>query len=71
MMEDNFTFTPRERLQAQNMSLGIRLIELTEPFDTLKYKPFLKHYILQTVLKTELYFTFFRLGFVWHLLLQY
>ena len=40
MMEDNFTFTPRERLQAQNMALGIRLIELTEPFDTLKYKPF-------------------------------
>ena len=72
---DNFTPTPRKRLQGQNTSVGIGLIELNEPSDTLNYRPFFKHCILQTVLhiffclhlcgtksfvlKTKLYFTFF------------
>ena len=66
------------------MSLEIELIELSEPSFTLNYRPFFKHYILETVViilflfinvwnkicfKTELYFTLFALG--WHLVLQY
>ena len=35
---DNFTPIPRKRLQGQHMLLGIKLIELTEPSDTLNYK---------------------------------
>ena len=35
---DNFTLIPRKRLQGQRMSLGTKLIELTEPSDTLNYK---------------------------------
>ena len=79
----NFTPSPRQRLQGQNTSVGIMLTELTEPSDTLKYKPFSKHCILQTilnkffflylcgtksfVLKTQLYFILFWFGLWWHL----
>ena len=67
--------SPFQRLRVKNMSVKIGLIELTEPPDTLNYKPFFKHCILQTilhefllfifvwkiyfVLRTESYFTFF------------
>ena len=37
---DSFTPTLRKQLRGQ----------LTEPSDTLNYKPFLKHFILQTIL---------------------
>ena len=74
----NFTHTLCQRLRGQNTLLGIWLIKLTEPSETLNYIPFSKHYILQFylyfyclylcgtkpfVLKTELYFIFFYL--VW------
>ena len=71
--------SPFQRLRVKNMSVKIGLIELTEPSDTLNYKPFFKHCILQTilhefllfifvwkiyfVLRTESYFTFF--FFIW------
>ena len=71
----NFSPPPRQRLQGQSTSVGIGLTELTEPSDTLNYKLFFKHCILQTVLhgfyclylcgtksfvlKPEPYFTFF------------
>ena len=38
--EDNFTPTLRKSLQGQNTSLGKALIKLTEPSDTLNYRPF-------------------------------
>ena len=47
---DNFTPTPRNQVQGQNTSVGIRLIELTELSDTLNCKPFFKHCILQKIL---------------------
>ena len=72
---NNFSPTPRKRLQDQNTSVGMWLIEITEPSDTLNYRSFFRHCILPTVLhvffclymcetkhfvlKTELYFTFF------------
>ena len=37
----NLTPTHLQQLQGQNTAVGIRLIELIEPFDTLNYKPFL------------------------------
>ena len=40
---DNFTLNPRRRLRGQNISVGIWLIELTEPSDTLNFNPFFKH----------------------------
>ena len=46
--------TRRKRLQ--NTSMGLGLIELTEPSDTLNYKPFFKHCILQTILHVFLLF---------------
>ena len=48
-MYDGGNFTPilRQVLRGQNTSVEIGLIELTEPFDTLNYKPFFKHYIFQ------------------------
>ena len=46
----NFTTTPRQPSRGQNASVKIGLIELTEPSDTLHYKPFLKNCILQTIL---------------------
>ena len=39
----DFTPTPRRRLRGQDTLVGIRLIELTEPSDTLKYKPFFRY----------------------------
>ena len=92
---DSFTPTPSKQLRpnpckwvcGQNTSVGIGLIELTEPSDTLNYKPFFKHCILETilhifslltfvwnkifVLKTELYFTFSLFDLDWHSVLQY
>ena len=38
--------------------MEIGLIELTEPSDTLTYKPFFKLYILQTILHVLLLFIF-------------
>ena len=58
---DNFTHTPCKRLQGQNTLVGIGLIELTEPSDTLNYKSFFKHCILQTTLHV-----FSLLIFVWN-----
>ena len=55
---DNFTPTTRNRLRGQNMPVGIRLIELTEPSGTLNYKSFFKHCILQTILHVFLLFIF-------------
>ena len=60
----NFTPTSLQGLQVQNTSVGIGLIELTKSSDTLNYKLFFKHCILQTILpvfilKTDLYFIFF------------
>ena len=40
---DNFNLIPGKRLQGQNASVRIGLIELTEPFDTLNYRSFFKH----------------------------
>ena len=61
------------------------LVDLTEPSDPLNYKSVYKNWILQIilhvfyglylcgtksfVLKTELFFTFFWYGLVWHLVL--
>ena len=54
----NFTPTPCKRLCGQNTSVGIGLIELTEPSDTLNNKPFVNHCILQTILHVFLLFIF-------------
>ena len=48
---NNFIPTPRKWLRGQNTSVGIRLTELTETFDTWHYKLFVKHCILQTILQ--------------------
>ena len=56
--DDNFTSTFPKWLKGQNTSVGIALIELTKPSDTLSYKPFLKHCILQTVLQVIFLFIF-------------
>ena len=55
---DIFTPTPRKRLRDQNNSVGIGLIELTEPSDTLSYKPFFKQCILKTILHAFSLFIF-------------
>ena len=47
---DNFTPIPQKQSRGQNTSVGIGLIELTEPSDRLNYKPLFKHCILQTIL---------------------
>ena len=49
---------PRQRLRGQNKSVGIGLIELTEPSNTWNYEPFFKHCILQTILHVILLFIF-------------
>ena len=49
---------PRQWLRGQNTSAEIGLIELTKPSDTLSYKPFLEHCILQTTLHVFLLFIF-------------
>ena len=54
-MEGNFTPAPRQALRGQTTSVGIGLIELTEPSDTLNYKLFFKLCILQTVLHVLLF----------------
>ena len=54
-MEGNFTPAPRQPLRGQTTSVGIGLIELTEPSDTLNYKLFFKLCILQTVLHVLLF----------------
>ena len=46
-------------LQGQNTLVSIGLIELTEPSDTLNYRSFFKHCILQTVLKLSCILNFF------------
>ena len=53
--------TPCKQASGQNILVGIGLIELTEPSDTLKYKPFFKHFILQIFLRA-----FLLLIFVWN-----
>ena len=55
---DNSTLTLRRRLQGQNTSVGIALTELTKPSDTLNYRPFFKHCVLQTVLHVLFLFIF-------------
>ena len=55
---DNFTFDPRKQLPDQNMSVGIGLMEVTEPSDTLNYKSCFKFCILQTILRIFLFFIF-------------
>ena len=49
---------PHQQLQPQNMLVRTGLIELTEPSETLKYKSFFKHCILQTILDVFVLFTF-------------
>ena len=55
-------FTPNctffERLQGQNMSVGIGLVELMELFDALNYESFFENCILQTILHVFLFFIF-------------
>ena len=47
----NFTSTsPYKRLRGQNKPTGIELIKVTEPSDTLNYKPLFKQWVLQTIL---------------------
>ena len=55
---DNFTFNPHKQLPDQNMSVGIGLMEVTEPSDTLNYMSFFKYCILQTILHIFLLFIF-------------
>ena len=54
----NFTIILRQRLQGQNTSIGIGLIELTEPSDTLNYKPLFKYCISKSILHVFLFFIF-------------
>ena len=56
--ECNFNPTPSQWLRAQNMSVGIGLIKLTEHFATLNYKPLFKHSILETISHVFLLFIF-------------
>ena len=41
--------TPFNDYEVKDTSVGIGLIKVTKTFDALSYKPFFKHYILQTV----------------------
>ena len=54
----NYNPTPCKRVKGQNTSMEIGLIELTEPSDTLNYKPFFKDCILQTILHVFSLFIF-------------
>ena len=54
----NFTLIPHQLLRGQNMSMGIGLIELSEPSDTLKYKPSFKNCLLQAIFNALLLFIF-------------
>ena len=49
---------PCQWLWGQNSSVGIEVIELTEPSDKFNYKPFFTHCIFQTVLDVFLLFIF-------------
>ena len=63
---------PKQYRMGEFTSVGIGLIELTEPPDTLNYKPLIKHCILQTILHVlllYLYFIFFDLVWGWHSML--
>ena len=55
---NNFTPTPCTWLRGQNTLVGIGLIKLSEPCDTLNYKPFFKHCILKTILHIFSLFVF-------------
>lgn len=57
MMRGNFTLDPRQRLQCQIISVGIGLIELIKPSDTLNYKAFFKSCISQSILHLFVLFT--------------
>ena len=59
---DNFTPTPRQNTQGKNTSVGIWLIEFTQPSDTLKYKLFFKHCILQTLFFYTYFFCLYLCG---------
>ena len=56
----NFTANPFSNCEVNrvggNTLVGIGLIELIEPSDTLNYTTFFKYYILQTILDMFLYF---------------
>ena len=54
----NFIPTSYQLLQDQRTSVGIGLIELTEPSYTFNYMPFFKHCILQTTSYKFLLFIF-------------
>ena len=56
----NVTPTSPQRLGGWNTSMGIWLIESAEPSDTLNYKLFFKHWIIQTILHVILLLTFVR-----------
>ena len=58
-----FTTIPCQVLRDQNVSVGIVLIQLTEPSDTLNCKPFFNHCILQTILHI-----FLLLLFLWNII---
>ena len=54
----DYVATPCKQVSDQNTLVGIGLIEITEPSDTLNYKPFFKHCILKTILHIFLLFIF-------------
>ena len=82
-----FNSNPCKVLRGQNALLRIGLIYITESSDTLNYKPFFKHSILQTILHVLLLFIFvwnkiscsenwavflhFLFSLGWHSVLQY
>ena len=51
----NFTRISRQLLRDQNMSVGIGLVELIDPFHTMNCKPFFKRWILRTILHVLLH----------------
>ena len=55
---DNFTSTLCKRLRSQNISVEIRLIELTEPSKTLHFTFLFRYCILQNILHVVLLFIF-------------
>ena len=52
---DNFTPTPLKRLRGRITSVGIRLVEVTEPSDTLNYNPFFLNIALYKLFYTYFY----------------
>ena len=55
---DHFTAILCKWLKGQNTSVGIELIELTEPSDTLNYKSIIKNCFSRTILHVFLLFVF-------------